>query len=117
MKKTKVLFAVWAVIVLVIVALLTTLGFMLKNIQEDYRVLEEKMLEGASEYAHKYALLSESDEMVVTSDELIELGYLDSLELEDDVCVGYVVIHINDTYQYDVYITCNEYTTRGYQEQ
>ena len=53
----------------------------------------------------------------ITSEELIELGYLEPLKRDDDVCSGYAIIHVDDNYQYDVYITCDKYTTRGYQEQ
>lgn len=117
MRRTKILFAIWAIIVLIIIGLLTTLGFILKDISDDYQVLETELEKAAKEYAYKFALLSESDTIIVTSEELIELGYLEPLKRDDDVCSGYAIIHVDDNYQYDVYITCDKYTTRGYQEQ
>ena len=96
MKKTKILFAIWAIIVVIIIALLTALGFILDNRYEKYRTLEEKLETSAREYAMDNVLLNEEDgEYIVTSEELIEAGYLDNLEVDDNVCTGYVVVFIN----------------------
>lgn len=114
MKKTKILFAIWAIIVVIVIGLLTALGFILNNRYEKYKVLEDKLLESAKEYAHKELLLEEAREVVVTSDELIEEEYLDNLDVEDDVCEGYVVIINEDPYQYEAYISCEYYKTSGY---
>ena len=112
MKKTKILFAIWAIIVVIIIALLTALGFILDNRYEKYRTLEEKLETSAREYAMDNVLLNEEDgEYIVTSEELIEAGYLDNLEVDDNVCTGYVVV-----YQYEAYITCRQYTTKNYDE-
>ncbi len=115
MKKTKILFIIWAIIVLILICLLTALGFILENKYEKYRVLEDKLVNSAKEYAHSEILLDEG-EVTVTTEELIELEYLDSLEVDDDVCQGYVVITNNGTYEYTPYITCKDYTTRNFSE-
>lgn len=117
MKKTKILFAIWAVIVVIVIGLLTTLGFILKNRYETYHVLEEKIIESAREYAFHHVFFDPEDsEVVVTSEELIELGFLDNLEVNDDECTGYVVIRNEDVKEYDGYITCSVYTTKGYEK-
>ena len=59
MKKTKILFAIWAIIVVIIIALLTALGFILDNRYEKYRTLEEKLETSAREYAMDNVLLNE----------------------------------------------------------
>ena len=115
MKKTKLLFIIWAIIVLIIIVLLTALGFILESRYEKYKELEDKLVSSATEYAHSEILLEEG-EFIVTTEELIELGYLDSLEVEDDTCSGYVVITNDGTYEYDSYITCKGYTTRNFEE-
>ena len=117
MKKTKILFAIWAIIVVIIIALLTALGFILDNRYEKYRTLEEKLETSAREYAEDNVLLDEDDgEYIVTSLELIKAGYLDNLEIDDNVCTGYVVIQNDGAYQYEAYISCKQYTTKNYED-
>ena len=117
MKKTKILFAIWGVVVVIVIGLLTTLGFILKNRTETYRVLEEKIIDSAKDYAYYHVFFDPEDsEVTVTSEELIELGFLDNLEVNDDVCTGYVVIKNENVKEYEGYITCGKYTTKGYQE-
>lgn len=117
MKKTKVLFALWAILVIIIMVLLTVMGFVLKNRSEKYGELESKLLDSATEFALDRVLFDSDDaEFIVTSEELIKLGYLDSLEMEEDSCSGYVVIKNNGAYQYESYITCDNYTTHNYTE-
>ena len=115
MKKTKVLFVIWGVLVLIIIGLLTTMGFILKNRYEKYEEFEVKLVSSAKEYAHNELLLEEK-KVRVTTEELIEKGYLDSLEVGEDVCQGYVIITNDGTYEYDPYIKCNDYKTRGFEE-
>ncbi len=117
MKRTKILFAIWGVIVVIVIGLLTTLGFILKNRYETYHVLEEKIIESAKDYAFEHVFFDPEDsEVTVTSEELIHLDYLDNLEVNDDVCSGYVVIRNEDVKEYDAYITCSVYTTKGYEK-
>ena len=113
MKKTKVLFIIWAIIVLLIIGLLTALGFILESRYEKYKELEDKLVSSATQYAHSEILLEEG-EFIVTTEELMELEYLDSLEVDDDTCSGYVVIVNDGSYKYESYITCKGYTTRGF---
>lgn len=115
MKKTKILFVIWAIIVLIIIGLLTTLGFILKFKNEKYHDLEEQLVESANLYAHNELLLEEK-EFVVSTDELIEKKYLESSKVSDDVCSGYVIITNDGKFHYDAYIKCSKYTTKGFIE-
>ena len=115
MKKTKILFVIWAIIVLIIIGLLTTLGFILENRYEKYHDLEEKLIQVANEYAYDHLFLEEGEQKYVDAQELVLFNYLDSLEVEDDVCTGYVVIDRENVYLIEAYISCDDYTTDGYQ--
>ena len=118
LKKTKILFAIWAVIVVIIIGLLTALGFVIKNKYEKYSVLEEKLIESAKDYAYDHVFFDPEDSyVIVTSLELVELGYLDELKLEDDECSGYVIIRNEEVKEYEAYITCQAYTTDVYKRQ
>ena len=43
MRKSNFLFVVWGVIVIVLIGLLTTMGFMLKDKNEKYEVVEKRL--------------------------------------------------------------------------
>lgn len=117
MKKTKILFIIWAILVVIIIGLLTTMGFILNHKYEEYHELEQKLVESATLYARDYAFFEEDPDIVVQTDQLIELDYLDELKTENDVCRGYVIIHYDGVYEYEPFIHCEEYATKGYQEQ
>lgn len=118
MKNSK-LFVVWSIIVVIIIGLLTTLGFMLKKVQNKYADIEKKLENTASgyvEYKFLYSTIDKNGSIKITSEELIENGLLTEEELskEDDKCVGYVVVTKKDVYKYKSYIKCGEYKSAGY---
>lgn len=114
MKKTKILFIIWGILVIVIVGLLTTMGFILQNKNKKYQDLEEKLVESATEYITDKIILEEKEIITLNTEQLIEEGYLDSLEVENDTCSGYVIIENKGTYEYSPFITCSHYTTLDY---
>lgn len=117
MKKTYILFVIWGVLVVIVVGLLTYLGFNLKSKFKDYEKLEEKLLDSAKKYVDTNFLYPEGKQTLkVTSTELIEKDFLDELRFKNDVCTGYVKVYNDNVYKYDVFIKCNNYTTKGYQK-
>ncbi len=117
MKKTKILFEVWAFIVVVLICLLTVLGFMLNNRSKDYKKLEDKLVENAEKYVDvNFLYPSEGQELKVTKKELKDAGLLDNLEYKKDVCEGYVIVTKDKVYNYKAYIKCDKYTTKGYKK-
>ncbi len=115
MKKTKVLFAIWGILVVIIVGLLTALGFILDDRYETYKVLEDKLEASAKDYVQDNNAFLDEEEIVVDAQELIMLEYLDELVVNNDSCEGYVVINRSNS-TYDAYITCGKYTTSGYKK-
>lgn len=114
MKKTKVLFIIWGILVVIIVGLLTTMGFILQHKNEKYYELEEKLIESATEYITDKIILEEKEMLILDTEQLIEEGYLDALEVENDTCSGYIIIENNSSYEYSPFITCSHYTTLDY---
>jgi len=118
MKKTKILFAIWGVIVVIILGLLTFLGFKITEKDKNYNELEEKLVSSAEKYVdNKFLYPKGDDEAKVTSKELIDNEFLDELKFEDDVCSGYVIVKLDGAYKYNAYIKCKNYTTKGYSEE
>ncbi len=114
-KKNKVLFVIWGILVVVVVTLLTILGFMLKNINKEYREVEDILKEKAEKYtSDNFMYPEEGKTIIVTKEELIEKGYLEKLEKDKDTCEGYVVVSTKKVVNYKAYIKCGKYTTDGY---
>ena len=119
MKKTKVLFAIWAIIVVVIIVLLTVMGLILKDRAEKYGELEAEMVDSVKNYAKDNSIFDDNlNEALIEGKILIESGYLDSLEVNKDICEGYVIVrNTNNSYLYEPFIKCDKYTTDGYLEE
>ena len=117
MHKTKALFISWFIIVFILIALLTIIGFNYKKLIQEYKKLETKLVKSSEKYTEdNNDYPSENLELILTSDELKEAGYLDELKVNKDVCTGYVIITKTDIYNYKPYLKCQNYTTKGYQE-
>ena len=116
MKKTDRLFKIWGVLVVMIIGLLTTLGFMLKNMNKEYLTLEEKLQVSAEKYtSDKFMYPDEGQTIRVTKKELIGANYLDELKKGKDYCDGYVEVKTEKIVKYKSYIKCNNYETDGYE--
>ena len=117
MRKTKILFVIWAVIVVIVIGLLTTLGFMLRGVNKEYRSLEEKLQMSAEKYtSDNFMYPDQGGSLKITSEELIEKNYLDELKKDKDVCQGYVEVTTDKFVKYKAFIKCDKYTTEGYKK-
>lgn len=119
MKKNNLLFIIWGVIVISLIALLTIMGFMIKDKNKNYEKTEKRLKEAASSYVDHNFLYPDGDEKLkILSKDLIENGFLkiEELKVDKDICTGYVILSKDMVYQYDVFIKCNNYTTKGYKK-
>ncbi len=116
MKKTNILFIIWGVIVFIVIVLLTVLGFMLKKVNKDYRVLENDLKVSAEKYVtNNFLFPNENEQFTITKEKLIEEGYLEDLKTSsNDVCDGYAIVKMDDVVKTKAYIKCDKYTTKGY---
>lgn len=115
MKKQKVLWIIWGVIVVILIILLTTLGIMLDHKYKDYHDLEDKLKEAGMKYGNTQFIYRDGlFSYKITSDELHEKEYLDNLDIANDTCTGYVFVELDGAYEYTAYIKCNKYTTKNY---
>lgn len=113
MKKQKILWIIWGIIVVIVIILLTILGFMLSKNNQKYHDLEDKLKEAGEKYSTENFIFNENiKEFTITSEELGD--YIDSLEVDNDKCTGYVKVTYDVAYEYKAYIKCNKYTTDGY---
>lgn len=117
MKRSNVLFVIWGVMVIVLVGLLTVLGFMLKDKNGKYEEVEDRLKKATSSYVdNKFLYPEDNENLKILSKDLIENGFLksDELKVNNDICSGYVILTKNMVYEYKAYIKCNNYKTKGY---
>lgn len=114
MKKQRILWIIWGSIVVIVIILLTILGFLLNKKFDKYYKLENKLKLAAEKYStENFIFQDDVKEYIITFDDL-KGKYLDNLNIENDQCTGYVKMTLNVAYEYKAYIKCNKYKTRGY---
>lgn len=84
-----------------------------------YHDLENKVYEATLKYLKDYPTIIDDDILKVTSDSLVNLGYIDELynDIKSEKCTGFSNVYTDDvTKNYVVrsYITCDNYTSEGY---
>lgn len=115
MKKFKTMYVIWGLLVLIIVGLLTYLGFVYQNKLKPYKDLERELVNTVSKYIEKEFLYPNNGETLkVSLTDLKSKGLISELIYGDDTCDGYVIVTFNNVYNYDAFIKCNNYETKGY---
>lgn len=115
MKKIKIAYIIWAILVIIIFGLLTMLGFMYKKKVEPYKELEFNLKEIAEKYVELEFLYPENgEEVIIKSEDLIKKDLMKELTYKKDTCSGYVELTYNGVYNYKSFIKCDNYITKGY---
>lgn len=87
----------------------TTLPPTTNDTNYSYKDIEENLKSAAK----KYTKIEKEDYNIVTSDTLIEKGYLNIKKMtsKNDICEGYVVLNE----ELETFIICSNYQTEGYE--
>lgn len=105
----------WGIILVLIFILFTSYSFKLDKKINEYRGLENTFASKVAEYNDANKIYPYSIEVMnVTASEAIEKGIITDLRINNDVCDGYVTISNDDIVVYTPYISCKNYTTKGY---
>ena len=118
MNKMKRMYVIWGMLVVGLFILLTIFGFFYKKKTQVYKELENEIVKAEDRYVDEKFLYPEQNEIVKTKvSTLIDNGYLDSLEVNGEVCEGYATVRKKGAvYDYKGYIKCANYKTKGYQD-
>ena len=104
----------WGLLIIIIIVGLTGIGFVYKEKSKVYKELENTLKEKTLNYVEKNAMYNGSD-LKITEDDLIKENIIESLKINDSECQGYVLVKkIREHYEYEPYIKCEKYTTKGY---
>lgn len=112
LKKMRLISIIWGTILFLIFAALTTFGILYKKQTQEYKDFEKKIEEISKNYVEEKNLYFEK-EGKITLEELKEENKIDSTEIKENECNGYVTINNMD---YKAYISCGKYKTRGFKK-
>ena len=115
MKKMNTIYIIWAILIILLVGVLTVMGFTYKNKLKSYKNLETKLSEAAKKYVELKFLYPEDGQIItINLEDMLEAEVINDLTYEEETCTGYVELSYNGVYNYDAFIKCNNYVTKGY---
>ena len=77
-----------------------------------YKKYESKMIDATKRYMKFYNYEAISDDIIVTLNSLIELGFIEKMYDDNTVCSGYVRISDdNGSFNYNEFLECPNYKT------
>lgn len=115
LKKMRMISILWGIVLFGIVLVLTIFGFIYKKQSKIYQEFEQVLSEKAKDYMDKKGIYLENETHTISMDELVEENFLDTLEVNGNVCEGYVVVtNENARDSFKSYVDCKKYKTRGY---
>lgn len=115
MKKIKIAYIIWGIIVVIIIGLLTYLGFLYQKKLEPYKELEFNLKETAEKYVEiEFLYPEEGDTLIIKAEDMITKGLMKELTYKKETCTGYVELTLNGVYNYESFIKCDNYETKGY---
>lgn len=88
------------------------------NYQEQLSEYSDQIKEVASMVVEDYEDNWDGQQLVYTVFDFIQANYLNKLEIDGNICSGYVIVsQVDSKLNYQVYLHCGSlYTTDGYQE-
>ena len=112
----KKMYVLWSVIIIFLLGIVLFIGYNMFFKDKEYKKLETNMEDTVSKYLGQYIQeYPKTGEKKINITNVIDKGYKIDLSVNGDVCDGYVVVKkVSIAYEYDGYIKCDEYITKGY---
>lgn len=115
MKKMKIMYITWGLLVVALIGALTCIGFIYQKKLKPYKDLENNLISVTEKYIElKFLYPEEGEKLKITTKELVDANLLKDFSYKNEKCEGYTLVTFNGVYNYDSYIKCDNYTTRGY---
>lgn len=106
---------IWGIIAFSLVGILTFIGITYNKKSEKYRDYEDKLIDACEKYVELYFLYPTEGELKVNQNTLSDEGLFKIEKVNNNACEGYVLVSKNGlVYEYDAYIDCDVYKTKGY---
>lgn len=116
MKQMRRISVFWGIILILIVAVLTIIGINFNKPNKVYTDMEDYLVEAAKKYVEQSFLYPQDNkELRITHNELKDSGFIEKLEVDNNQCIGYVIVKNNElVYEYKGYVSCSDYQTKNY---
>ena len=86
-----------------------------KHESEVYKEYEELLVKQATSYVEDHSMYPD-ESLKITDDEMLDDGYLETTYVNGHDCSSYVmVLKSGETYDFEPFIRCGNYKTKGYQ--
>lgn len=107
---------IWGFFLAFLVVILTVFCLVYKHKSNDYKILEQNLVEASKKYVEAKFLYPNDSKMVrITYAEMKEESFIVDFQKDGQECDGYVVVSYNGTvFDYDGYVKCLNYETKGY---
>ena len=111
-------YIVFGIISVFLIVIIGFFGFKVLNKNKDYKNLEDNMEQIVASYLGQYIEeYPETGEKRINITSVIDKKYNIDMQVNEDLCEGYVVVKkVSFAYEYDSYIKCNNYVTKGYEK-
>ncbi len=117
MKKMKRISIIWGIVALLLFTSLTVIGLMYKSKTEKYKNFERVLVEATKTYtATDFNFPVNGENIVIKMSELEEANLLSTTKVEDHECSGYVIVSFKNVTEYKAYVSCDKYTTHGFEK-
>ena len=108
---------IWAIVLFLIVGFVFLSSYNTKMMAE-YSAIEKSLDVAALDYVKTNNVYPvKSNPLKLSSDAMINLGYLYESDITDKTCYGYSLIYFDDKdndYHIESYLNCKKYITEGY---
>ncbi|MBR1414227.1 MAG: hypothetical protein IJ574_06170 [Bacilli bacterium] len=115
MNKMKVISILWGLFLLSMIFILTAASKKYLKKIEPYERLENVLVSTTKKYVEENLDL-EKGKTIIKTEELFDKDYLKEFKVDNDNCEGYVVINYENEKEYNGYVKCSEYKTKGYEK-
>lgn len=108
---------IWTIISILLVTLLTIIGFKILEKKEVYLNFEKMLKSATKDYMTQNNEYLPTKEIIIKLDTLIENSLIEPIFVDNENCEGYVKVEKKYlSYEYFPYLKCKNYITNGYDE-
>ena len=117
LKRMKVISIIWGMFLVTLFIIVTIFAFKFKSNSKKYLELGNYFSSKAQEYIEDKNTYPEKNENVkVSKSDLIDNNYLEELEVDGDICEGFVIVSFKESYEYKAYLKCDKYKSAKYEK-
>lgn len=117
LKRMKIISIIWGMFLVTLFIIVTIFAVKFKSNSKKYLELGEFFSSKAKEYVEDNNFYPEKDKILkISKSDLIDNEYLEELEVDEDICEGFVIVSNEENYEYKAYLKCDKYISAKYEK-